>query len=245
MSETHVDAAKLLRDLGSRDAAIRLKASKQLESELRKAATKQRQLQFGNREVTALFIAALDDSDPKVVHNGVVALAQISRHYFKDDRAYPKLLGLVHSEHPLTTRWVIDALVQLRGEASLDDVLPLCADPSAEARAMVFDHLYSWLVALRTARSGPIRPENQKRMRAAAVRGLGDNDRTVRGNAAALLGVVGDSTVLPALRKALKQESYWLTEQTIANAIKGLEERQGERGRESLSATEKDSRPHF
>jgi len=30
----------------------------------------------------------------------------------------------------------------------------------------------------------------------------------------------------PALREALKKESYWLTEQTIANAIKGLEVRQ-------------------
>jgi hypothetical protein len=45
----------------------------------------------------------------------------------------------------------------------------------------------------------------------------------VRGNAAALLGEVGDSTVLPALRKALKQETYWLTEQTIANAIKVIQ----------------------
>jgi HEAT repeat protein len=62
-------------------------------------------------------------------------------------------------------------------------------------------------------------------LRTAAVRGLGDDDQTVRGNAAALLGEVGDSTVLPALRKALKKESYWLTEQTIAITIKAIQER--------------------
>jgi HEAT repeat protein len=221
-----VDATKLLRDLSSSDATVRFKASKQLESELRKAATEQRREQFGNRKATTPLIAALDDPDPRVVHNGVVALAQISRHYFKDDRAYPRLLGLMHSEHPLTTRWVIDALIQLRGEASLDDVLPLCVDPSQEARAMVFHYLYSWLFARRTAHAGSIRLENQERLRGAAVRALGDEDRAVRGNAAALLGEVGDSTVLPALRKALKKETYWLTEQTMANAIKGLQAQQ-------------------
>src|SRR4029077_12957616 len=116
----------------------------------------------------------------------------------------------------------IDALIQLRGEASLDDVLPLCTDPSQEARAMALSHLYSWLLAMRMAKSGPIRPDSQKRLRVAAVRGLTDDDRTVRGNAAALLGEVGDATGLPALREALKKETYWLTEQTIANAIKDL-----------------------
>jgi hypothetical protein len=85
--------------------------------------------------------------------------------------------------------------------------------------------LYSWLVAMRTARSGSIRPDSQERLRGAALHALSDDDRTVRGNAASLLGEVGDATVLPALRDALKKESYWLTEQTIANAIKGLEGR--------------------
>jgi HEAT repeat protein len=214
-----------LQDLKSADAKVRLKASKKLESELRKAANKQRQDQFGNKTATTALIALLGDADPNVVHNGVVALAQISRHYFKDDAAYAKLLGLVHSKHPLTTRWVIDALIQLRGEASLDDVLPLCADPSQEARAMALSHLYSWLVQKRMMKSGAIWPENQKRLRDAALRGLSDEDRTVQGNAASLLGQVGDATVLPTLRAAHKKESYFLTKQMIADAIKAIEER--------------------
>lgn len=211
---------KVVQDLSSTDGKVRLKASKQLESELRKGVNKQRQDQFGNKETTSALIGLLDDLDPNIAHNAVVALTQVSRSYFKDDRAYAKLLGLVHSKHPLTTRWVIDALIQLRGEASLNDVLPLCADPSQETRAMALTHLYSWL-----ARSGSVKPEIQKRLREAATRALSDHDRTVRGNAATLLGAVGDATALPTLRQALKKESYWLTEQTITNAIKAIEDR--------------------
>lgn len=212
-------------DLGSPDGPARLKASKHLESELRKAATKQRKEQFGNKKATSPLIAALDDPDPKVVHNAVVALAQITRNYFKDDRAYAKMLQLVHSKHPLTTRWAIDALIHMRGEASLDDLLPLCTDPLQEARAMVLYHFYAWLMDMRKTRSESIRPENQKRLRAAALRALNDDDRTVRGNAASLLGEVGDASALAALRKSLKKESYWLTEQTISKAIERLEGR--------------------
>src|SRR5262249_58493650 len=107
-----------------------------------------------NKKLPTPPVAAWDDPELRVVNKGGVALTQISRHSFKDDEAYPQLLKLMHSDHPLTTRWVIDALIQLRGEASLEDVLPLCADPSQEARAMVFHHLYSWLVATRTAGGG-------------------------------------------------------------------------------------------
>lgn len=146
-----MDTARLMRDLGSADAVVRLKASKQLESELRKAATEQRKKQFGNKTATSRLTAALDDPDPKVVHNCVVALAQITRHYFKDDRAYAKLLDLAHGKQPVTSRRAIDALLHLRGEASLDDVLPLCASPSQEARAAVFDRLPGWLMGLSAA----------------------------------------------------------------------------------------------
>jgi hypothetical protein len=159
------------------------------------------------------------------VHNAVVALAQITRHYYKDDRAYVKLLNLVHSKQPATSRWAIDALLNLCGEASLDDVLPLCGSPSQEVRAAVFDRLSDWLVSMSAAHSGSIRPETQDRLRAAAMGALSDDDRTVRGNAPALLGEVGDATALSALRKSLKKESYWLNEQIIEKAIERLDGR--------------------
>lgn len=216
---------QVLRDLNSPRASVRLKASENLERELRKAATAHGKKQFGNKNATSLVMTALDDPDPKVVHNAVVALAQITRNYFKDDRAYSKLLNLVHSKQPLTSRWAIDGLLHLRGEASLDDVLPLCTSPSQDARAAVFDRLPAWLMARGAASSGCIQPENQDRLRTAALGALNDDDRTVRGNAASLLGEIGDATALAALRKSLKKESYWLNEQIIGKAIERLEGR--------------------
>jgi HEAT repeat protein len=215
--------ATLLRDLSSPDASVRLKASKRLESDLRKAATDQRKEQFGHPEVTGRLITALDDSDPQVVHNAVVALAQIACHYFKDDRAYGKLLPLVRSKHPLTSRWAIAGLFHLRGEASLDDILPLCAEPSPEVRAAVFDRLPAWLMGTGSSRSEPIQPGNRERLQAAALIALKDDDRTVRGNAANILGEVGDAASLSALRQSHERESYWLNEQIIGKAIERLE----------------------
>lgn len=218
-----IDVATALKDVSSADAKVRLKASKQLESELRKAASPQRKSQFGNKAVTTRLISLLDDPDPKVVHNCVVSLAQITRHYFQDAEAYPKLLGLVHSKHPLTTRWVIDALIHLGGESSLKDLMPLCTDSSQEARAMVFLHFYSWLVQRGMAGSVSIQAKNRVRLKDAALKALSDEDQMVRGNAVYLLSEVGDASVLPVLRKALKKENYWLTKQAIADAIKKLE----------------------
>jgi HEAT repeat protein len=215
--------ASLLTDLASPVPSTRLKASKQLEKELRNAATRKRKAQFGSERATTPLIAALDDPDPNVVHNAVIALTQISRHYHKDDRAYARLLPLVHSTHPLTARWAIDALIQLGGERSLDDVLPLCDNPSQEVRAMTLSHLYAWLVVRRQAASDPVSLESRERLRAAALRALGDDDRSVRGNAASLLKEVGSAADLPALRKALEEETYWLTEQTLVRTIESIE----------------------
>ena len=216
--------AKVLRDLRSPDASVRLKASKHLESELRKGATKQRIQWFGNKKATSPIIAALDDPDPKVVHNAVVALACIASH-FKDDRAYARLLQLIRSKHPLTQRWVIFALIDLRGEASLDDVLPLCKDRSKEAREATLNGLLGWLRGMKTNRAGAIRPETRERLQAAALRALGDRQSDVRAPAAELLGEVGDATALAALRVRLKKERQWDAKQCISEAIEQVEGR--------------------
>ena len=216
--------AKVLRDLRSPDASVRLKASNHLQSELRKGATKQRKQWFGNKNATSPLIAALDDPDPKVVHNTVVALACIAQH-FKDDRAYARLLPLIRSKHPLTQRWVIFALIDLRGEASLDDVLPLCKDRSREAREATFQGLCDLLRGVRGNRAGAIGPKTQERLRAAALRALGDSQSEVRAAAAELLGEAGDATALAALRARLKKERQWDAKQFIRDAIEQLEGR--------------------
>lgn len=97
----------------------------------------------------------------------------------------------------------------MRGEASLDDVLPLCKDRSKEAREMTLHGLLGWLRGMRANRAGAIRPETQERLQAAALRALGDSQSDVRAPAAELLGEVGDATALAALRARLKKERQW------------------------------------
>jgi HEAT repeat protein len=219
------DLPPALRDLASPDAAVRLKASHQLQSELRKGATKQRKEQFGNTQATSALMAAIDDPDPRVVHNVVVALAAIAGYYFQDDRVYARLLPLVHSQHPLTSRWAISALIDLRGEASLDDVLPLCSDPSKDTREATFGHLGRWLMVRKASKAEPIGDANLQRLRKEAVRALSDGETSVRQAAASLLGEIGDKTGLAPLRGLLKKESYWLTKQVIEQAIAAIEKR--------------------
>jgi HEAT repeat protein len=217
--------ATVFQDLISPDASIRLKASNQLQSELRKGATKQRKEQFGNTAATSALMAALDDPDPQVVHNVVVALGAIAGGYFKDDRVYDRLLPLVKSQHPLTSRWAIIGLIDLRAEASLDDVLPLCREGSNDARAAVFSHIGRWLIVRKASKAEPIREKNLQRLRQEAVRALSDAETSVRQAAASLLGEIGDQTSLPALREWLKRDSYWLTQQVIEKAIAAIEKR--------------------
>jgi HEAT repeat protein len=90
---------------------------------------------------------------------------------------------------------------------------------------MALYHFYAWLMNVRRAGSESIRPENRARLQAAALHALTDDDRTVRGNAASLLGEAGDATALAALRKSVKKESYWLTKQQMSDALKSLEGR--------------------
>ena len=226
MSKASADyPANVLRNLSSPEASVRLKASKHLESELRQTTTKQRKIHFGNKKTTSALLPLLDDPDPRIVHNAVVAIARIASYYFKDNRAYRKMLQLVHSKHPLTQPWAINALIGLRGESSLDDVLPFCRDRSAQAREMTLFHLYRWLMEMRTDRSGSIRPKSQERLRAEAVRCLNDSRPGVRGMAAALLAEVGESTALAPLRARLKKERDRYTRESINEAIEWLEGR--------------------
>jgi hypothetical protein len=212
----------VLEELRSADAKSRLKASKHLESELRKGVSDQRRKQFGNKAVTSALIDVLDDANPKIVHNVVVALTQVSRNYFKDDRAYSKLLPLAHSTHPLTARWTIDALINLRGEASLDDVLPLCASESWETREVVLHRYQGWLLALKSSGASPPSPKTRSRLREAALHTLNDAESAVRASAAELLGEVGWPRDVAALRKCLENETYWLNEKRITDAIQSL-----------------------
>ena len=117
-----------LRDLSSTESAKRLVASRVLERAARMVNNSVREKALGHPSATAAITKSLWDDDPKVVQNSVIALAEISRRYFKDDRAYPAVILLLSSPDQLTRRWAANAAVTLRGELSWPEVAPLVRD---------------------------------------------------------------------------------------------------------------------
>lgn len=131
------DFSLVLRELSDPDVEVRRRASLVLEREARKVSVQRRKDALGNRTATQAICRALADPDRVVAQNAVIALAEISRRYFKDDSAYPAVIPLLTSPDQLTRQWAACAAVTLRGEASWPDVAPLLQDRSAKVRAAV------------------------------------------------------------------------------------------------------------
>lgn len=169
-----------LQDLSSPEPARRLAASRALERAARRVSIAARKEALGTPAATAALATALGDEDPKVVQNAVIALAEISRRYFKDDRAYPALVRQLGSPDPLTRAWAATATVTLRGAVALPDVLPLARDRSARVRAEVVR--LGVTLAIHPELPDPVRSE----LRALAETAANDPDCQVREFAANL-----------------------------------------------------------
>jgi HEAT repeat protein len=214
--------AKVLRDLCSSNPSLRLSASRHLQSELRKGASKQREEQFGNREATTPLIRALDDPAPEVVRNAMIALAIISAHYFKDDTAYGKVIEMLRCKDVMTQSWAVCAAIRLRGQDSLNDVLPLCKDRSPIVRDRVLYELFRWLFETRPDGVGSLRPESQKQLQKVALNAL-NAEPEARGGAAFLLCELGDDASLAAVWARLKKERDRNVKQSIKQALESVE----------------------
>ena len=171
-----------LRDLRSPEPAKRLAASRALERAARMVSNADRKKALGRRVATAALVKAFGDGDPKVVQNSMIALAEISRRYFKDDRAYPAVVRLLGSPDHLTRNWAATAAVTLtlRGEASWPDVSPLVRDRSAKVRAAVI------LEAVNLAAHTSLSPHVHAQLLVVSGAAVNDGDRQVREYAANL-----------------------------------------------------------
>ena len=177
-----------LGDLSAAAASKRLAASRVLERAARRVSNADRRKALGRRAATAALVTALDDGDAKVVRNAVIALAEIGRRYFKDDRAYPPLVRQFGSADALTRLWAVQAAVTLRGAASLPDVLPLARDRSAKVRAEVVR------VSIELARFTEVPDGARSQLQALATTAAADSDERVREFAANLAAAVGSPT---------------------------------------------------
>jgi HEAT repeat protein len=194
------EAAQALQDLRDPDPMARMRAARWLAREALDESLVVRQAWMGNRGTTGPLIEALDDPESEVIENAVAAIAEISRRYFRDDRAYPAVVRLLRSKRRGTRFWAVAAAANLRGARCMDDVLPLIHDRSALVRGEVLRQLIHLAPARRLA--------DRKRVHLLAVisPALKDSHRPIRSRAATLLGEIGDTAILKELRTALKKE---------------------------------------
>ena len=92
--------------------------------------------------------------------------------------------------------------MQLRGQKSLDDVLPLCRDRVKNVRDTVFRQL----CFLAIGRS-QVSPANRRRLQEFAVHALDGPDAEMRGVASSILREIGNAAALPDLQRALGKEA--------------------------------------
>lgn len=160
----------------------------------------------------------MDDPDPKVAEQAVAAVAEATRRYFKDDRAYPGVLRLLKSKRRFTRYWAIEAARWLRGQRCLEDVLPLIGDKAKQVRKNV-------LRAIIFTGDKKLNPRLRQRLLEAVLPILKDKDWDLRGSAATALREIGDRSHLDELKKALKKERDRNAKECLDMAIKKIEGR--------------------
>jgi hypothetical protein len=159
------------------DPAVRLRTAREVAKQALAETSNDIEARLGNGDITGALTEALADPDPRVVEEAVIAIAEITRRYFRDEGAYPAVVGVLQSKRHLARQWAVTAASQLRGARCLDDVLPLLNDKAAGVRHEVVGAI---IEAFREKRlSAAVR----KRLLAAVRPLLKDRDAEVRSSA--------------------------------------------------------------
>src|SRR5579864_9245615 len=146
-----------LRNLSDPDPAVRLRAAKWIAKQALGETSNEVEAWIANAEAMSPIIAALDDPDPKVAEEAVITVAEATRRYFKDHRAYRGVLRLLKSKRALTRMWAVEAARWLLGKRCLDDVLPLLNDKAKNVRQRV-------LVVITSSGGGKLDPRLRERL---------------------------------------------------------------------------------
>jgi HEAT repeat protein len=207
-----------LRNLSDPDPIVRLKAAKWLAKQALGETSNEVEAWIANAKAMSPIIAALDDSDPKVAEEAIIAVAEATRRYIKDYRAYAGVLRLLKSKRALTRMWAVVAARWLRGKRCLDDVLPLLDDKAKNVRQKV-------LVVITATAGGKLDPPLRQRLLSAVRPILNDNDWVLRRSAASALGIVGNRSHLDELKKALKKERNRFAREYMEIAIERIKKK--------------------
>ncbi len=150
--------------------------------------------ELGEASALPALVESLQDVDPAVRELSVIA---ISHHH--GDAAHAQLMAATRSSHPEVRFQAILCVAELCGDRAEPQIRRLLSDDDARVRASA--------VRAAAALPGEHRSPN---LLAALASALDDDDRLVRGEAAVLLGSLGDARAVPALALAIDEPELWL-----------------------------------
>jgi HEAT repeat protein len=167
------------------DPAVRLQAAREFSKQALAETSNETEARLGNSDVTGALIEALGDSDPRVAAEAVIAVAEVTRRYFRDERAYPGVVRLFQSKSIQTRAWAVEAAGALRGAGCLNDILPLLRDRASGVRNAVLG-----VISQACEETQPDAATRERLL--AAIRPLmKDKDAEVRSSARALRRLLG------------------------------------------------------
>jgi HEAT repeat protein len=213
------EALEVLERLRDADAAVRLKAAREVADLALRETSCNEEAFFQARGVMEAIIHALDDPEPEVAEQAVIALAEGARRYVKGAGGYEGVRRLLKSRHAQTRAWAARAAGVVGGHRCAEDLLPLVHDRSAKVRGEV----YNVLVDLSAA--GQLFAEHRKHAQEAAVTSLGDDSWEVRDLAASALRELGDGETLGPLKAARRKEKDQMAKESLDLAIEAVQRR--------------------
>jgi HEAT repeat protein len=205
-----------LKDLKSSDPAERLRAARAISRQALKMPTREREAWLKDPRTMSPLIEALEDSEPRVVEEAVTAVEEICRRYYRDQRAYPRLVRLLQSKSATTRYCAVKGVGILGGEGSFEEILPLLKDRAVKVRTQVCS------VVTNLAMLGQLSDQLKQRLEAPMLEAFSDTAHEVRSAAACALREIGGRSALPELEKLLAKEKNGAMKDVFAMAIAAI-----------------------
>ncbi len=208
--------------LNDDDPKLRHKAAKEL-SRLALGELSNTALHFlRHGETTSLLIRHLDNPDPVVQENMVIALAMCAQRYLPDQRAVEPLLRQLQAKSVNARCWAIRGLACL-SEQGVEPILALIDDKNERVRNIALEELSTMLQGGGSTHRAPIGPAGRRHIRDAMLRFDRKRSANDRATAAWLLAQTAEPEDLPALEAWKKKDGSQAVKKFLQEGIDRLQ----------------------
>lgn len=132
--------------LASPNAALRGKAAQRLSRRACSSVTLQMRDSIADPRILDRVIPLLNSNDEKVREAAIIAIARAAQFFIRDAKALPAIEQAVEDRTQRVRRWAVEAYGHLAGQAGLDRLVGLLADPDdnvAGAAFMTFSSVHA------------------------------------------------------------------------------------------------------